>query len=285
MIGVAHVATLVCPRLLEALVSLPLVLSVVLLELAVGGAFLIWFIDRTSVAPGGFLKLAGFVDAVAIAFAIALNSALPQGPTAERIGIDVNKVAAFGQLVVLVTVLVLLQLVATFLPWRGLRNVAGIATFGIGFLALELAASARPGPTPYDVFALLALPLGALALGGSDAAMLLGHWYLVTPKLSPGPLQRAALVVVFAVVLQSALVATSVARGELAGIADTALFVAVAIRVGVGLLTTLGVALGAWWTARMNTQSSTGLLYVGLGTVLAGEISARVVFFLTGAAI
>jgi hypothetical protein len=48
---------------------------------------------------------------------------------------------------------------------------------------------------------------------------------------------------------------------------------------------TLGVALAAWWTARMNTQSSTGLLYVGLGTALAGEISARVLFFLTGAAV
>ena len=57
------------------------------------------------------------------------------------------------------------------------------------------------------------------------------------------------------------------------------------IRIGVGLLMTLGVALGGWWTARMNTQSSTGLLYVGLGTALAGEISARVLFFLTGAAV
>jgi len=35
----------------------------------------------------------------------------------------------------------------------------------------------------------------------------------------------------------------------------------------------------------MNTQSSTGLLYVGLGTVLAGEVAARVVFYLTGAAV
>jgi len=77
----------------------------------------------------------------------------------------------------------------------------------------------------------------------------------------------------------------SIARGELAGITQTALWIAVALRVGVGLLMTAGVALGAWWTARMNTQSSTGLLYVGLGCVLAGEAAARVVFFLTGAAL
>ncbi|MGH2500557.1 MAG: hypothetical protein ACRDF0_10780, partial [Candidatus Limnocylindria bacterium] len=144
---------------------------------------------------------------------------------------------------------------------------------------------ARPTQAPYDVFALAALPLGALALGGANTAMLLGHWYLVTPKLSAAPLRSAALVVAGAVVLQCALVAVAVARGELLGITQTALVVAVTLRVGVGLLMTLGVALGAWWTARMNTQSSTGLLYVGLGTAIAGEISARVIFFLTGTAL
>jgi hypothetical protein len=45
---------------------------------------------------------------------------------------------------------------------------------------------------------------------------------------------------------------------------------------------TLIVALAAWWTAGMNTQSSTGLLYVALGCAFAGEVSARVIFFLTG---
>jgi hypothetical protein len=146
---------------------------------------------------------------------------------------------------------------------------------------------ARPSPIDarYDVFALLALPLGAVSLGGIDGAMLLGHWYLVTPKLSPRPLQSAALIVVAAVALQILIVVVTIVRGELAGTTQTGLVVAIGIRAGVGLLMTLGVAIAAWWTARMNTQSSTGLLYVGLGTALAGEISARVLFFLTGAAV
>ena len=70
------------------------------------------------------------------------------------------------------------------------------------------------------------------------------------------------------------------------GARDTNGFViAAGLRVGVGLFMTLAVALAAWWTARMNTQASTGLLFVGLGCVLAGEVSARVLFFLTGAAV
>jgi hypothetical protein len=112
--------------------------------------------------------------------------------------------------------------------------------------------------------------------------MLLGHWYLVTPKLSPGPLRRAALVVVFAVSVQLLLVAIVALRGDFTGTWETALSVALGLRIGVGLLMTLLVALAAWWTAGMNTQSSTGLLYVALGCVIAGEISARVIYFLTG---
>jgi hypothetical protein len=155
----------------------------------------------------------------------------------------------------------------------------------VGGGALVAAAVARPSEAQYDVFALLALPLGALALGGVDAAMLLGHWYLVTPKLSSAPLRRASLIVVAALILQAGLVAVTIARGQLVGALESSLGVAIAIRIGVGIAMTLGLVAGAWWTARMNTQSSTGLLYVGLGTVLAGEVAARVVFYLTGAAV
>src|SRR5207249_3490863 len=89
--------------------------------------------------------------------------------------------------------------------------------------------------------------------------------------LDPAPLA--------AVALQLALVTITAFRGDLTGSWETALTVALAIRIGVGLLMTLAVAAAAWWTARMNTQSSTGLLYVALGCVFAGEVSARVIFF------
>src|SRR5437016_1259603 len=238
-----------------ALATLPLVLCVLMVELAVGGAFLMWYIDRTEQAPSGFLKLTAFVDAGAIAFAGVLLPALPHDP---RTGLDLNATNAFAQVLVVVIVLVVAQLVAAFLPWKAVREAVGIITVLAGIFALVLAAAARPLSTTsnsqFDVFALLALPLGALALGGADAAMLLGHWYLVAPKLSTGPLQRASLVLVGAVSLQLGLVAVSVARGELTLNMEMAYVVAAGLRVGVGLFMTLAVALAAWWTARMNTQ-------------------------------
>jgi hypothetical protein len=266
----------------STLATLPLVLCVLMIELAIGGAFVMWFLDRSASAPTGFLKLTAFVDAGAIAFAGVLIPTIPRDP---KTGLDVMVLGAFTQVLVVVIVLVVAQLVVSFLPWRAVREAVGIITILAGVFDLVLAAVARPSTSPFDVFALLALPLGALALGGADAAMLLGHWYLVTPKLSTGPLQRAALILVAAVALQLGLVLVSIARGEISLNMESAFVVAAGLRIGVGLLMTLAVALAAWWTARMNTRASTGLLYVGLACVIAGEVSARVLFFLTGAAV
>ena len=269
-----------------AIATLPIVLSVVLAELAVGGSFLMWLVDRGGRAPSGFLKLVAFVDAGAIAAALALVPTFPGGDLAARAQIDAGRLDSFGQALIVVTILVIIQLVATFLPARGLRIAAGILTSLAGAAALGIVAIARPGALESDPIGtglgLAALPLGAVAIGGTDGAMLLGHWYLVTPKLSPGPLRRASLTVVAAVALQIALVAIVALRGDLTGTWETALSVALALRIGVGLLGTLVVAVAAWWTAGMNTQSSTGLLYVALGCAFAGEVSARVIFFLTG---
>ncbi|HEV8536778.1 MAG TPA: hypothetical protein VGR87_13820 [Candidatus Limnocylindria bacterium] len=269
-----------------AIATLPIVLSVVLTELAVGGSFLMWFVDRAGRAPSGFLKLVAFVDAGAIAAALALVPTLPRGDVAETAGIDTGPLGAYGQLLVVVTILVIIQLVTVFLPVRGLRIAAGILASLAGLATLGVIALARPATFASDplatALAIGALPLGAVALGGANAAMLLGHWYLVTPKLSPGPLRRAALVVVTGVALQMVVVGIVALRGDFSGTWETGLAVALALRIGVGLLMTFVVALAAWWTAGMNTQSSTGLLYVALGCVFAGEVSARVIFFLTG---
>jgi len=266
-----------------AIATLPIVLSVVLTELAVGGSFLMWWVDRAGRAPTGFLKLVAFVDAGAIAAALALVPVFPRGNLAEAASLNTGPLGAFGQVLIVVTVLVIIQLVTAFFPARDLRIASGIVTTlaGVGALAV-VALATKPAESAVDPLALAVMPLGAIALGGADGAMLLGHWYLVTPKLSPGPLRRASLTVVTAVALQIALVAIVWFRGDLTGTWETALSVALALRVGVGLFMTLVIAAAAWWTAGMNTQSSTGLLYVALGSAFAGEVSARVIFFLTG---
>jgi UDP-N-acetylmuramoyl-tripeptide--D-alanyl-D-alanine ligase len=71
-----------------AIATLPIVLSVVLAELAIGGSFVMWLVDRGGRAPTGFLKLVAFVDAGAMAAALALVPTFPGGDLAERAGVD-----------------------------------------------------------------------------------------------------------------------------------------------------------------------------------------------------
>jgi hypothetical protein len=55
------------------------------------------------------------------------------------------------------------------------------------------------------------------------------------------------------------------------------------LRVGVGVLFPLALCLPVWRTARVRSMmSATGLLYIALGTILAGEIMARALFFVAG---
>ena len=53
------------------------------------------------------------------------------------------------------------------------------------------------------------------------------------------------------------------------------------VRLAIGLLFPLVLAGLAWHTARIKAmRSATGLLYIGAGVVLTGEIVAKVLFFI-----
>ena len=57
------------------------------------------------------------------------------------------------------------------------------------------------------------------------------------------------------------------------------------MRVIFGLVVPLGALFMTWRTARIRSlDSATGLLYIVVALVLAGEIAARTLFFLTGVA-
>jgi hypothetical protein len=138
---------------------------------------------------------------------------------------------------------------------------------------------------------LLALQLAVLAaaLGGVWAAMVLGHWYLVTPKLPEAPLVRfsrgLALIVAAQVILF--VVWTGLGAGPdgvpgFGALGGTwALFVW--LRLIVGLLFPLIVSWAAIQTARSRSmESATGLLYINVGTIAAGTILAAGLYFGAG---
>lgn len=137
----------------------------------------------------------------------------------------------------------------------------------------------------------LFVEVGAISvvLGGVWASMILGHWYLVTPKLPELPLVRFSRWLTWALAVQVVLFAVWLGIG--AGPAGTPAFAAlfgpwalfVWLRLLVGLVFPLIVSWAAIQTARTRSmESATGLLYINVGTIAAGSILAAGLYFGAG---
>jgi hypothetical protein len=162
------------------------------------------------------------------------------------------------------------------LPRSGLAVAGGV----VGIVAL-IALAAAGGTLSSPLFA-TQLILAALALGAVNAAMLLGHWYLVTPKLSPAPLRRMMWLLIAALGLQAILFVVAmltVSSGPLGGpigwVTWLRLLVGIALPIGITVLAILA-------SRAASLQASTGLLYIGLAFVMAGSIAAASITYITG---
>jgi hypothetical protein len=131
----------------------------------------------------------------------------------------------------------------------------------------------------------------ALSLGAAMSGMLLGHWYLVTPELSLGPIKRLTGTLAGALVVQGVLLALTVSP-ELGTVPHFLLprvqHLLAAYpyfllgRALVGLAGTFGLAVLTLWLLREgSTQAATGFLYTAVLTVAVGELIARFLFQLT----
>ncbi len=118
---------------------------------------------------------------------------------------------------------------------------------------------------------------GGLVLGTTMAAMLLGHWYLNSPGMKLAPLGRLVLLMVAAVLLRAVLSATGTGfEVESQGMPALRWWFFLALRWLSGLVGALVVAGMAWQTLKIpNTQSATGILYVGVMTTFLGELTAQ----------
>jgi hypothetical protein len=128
------------------------------------------------------------------------------------------------------------------------------------------------------------------ALGGVWAAMILGHWYLVTPRLPEAALVRVARWLAWVLVAQLVLFVVWVGFG--AGPEGLPAFAALTtlpwalfvwLRLIVGLIFPLVVSIAAVATARTRSmESATGLLYINVGTIASGTILAAGLYFGAG---
>ncbi len=188
-------------------------------------------------------------------------------------------------------VFLVLALATTLVLARGGRAlIPGVAGCVAG-LAVLLLGALTWGGSPGGIVGLgLQLVVLTLATGGVFAAMILGHWYLVTPRLPEGPLvlvsRRLFWVVALQVVLFLTWVGIGIGPGATGGpfaalFGSWALFVW--LRLIVGLVFPLVVSWAAIQTARSRSmESATGLLYINVGSIAAGTILAAGLYFGAG---
>jgi len=238
-------------------------------------------------ATRGFLAFTAACAVVFGALAYLSDRALPvtlgDSPIVVNPAFDEPRRVAF-------LVLVGLTAIYTVALARGHRAplLAGLCA-AAAVAVLVFAAFAWGGGPLGTVPLLLQLALLAVATGGVFAAMILGHWYLVTPKLPEAPLILIARLLLAVVALQVVLFAVWVATG--AGPAGSTPFGVLVgqwaffvwCRLIIGLVFPLVVSWAAVQTARSRSmESATGLLYINVGTIAAGTILAAGLYFGAG---
>ncbi len=259
----------------------------VLAALAVGTLAAAVVLRLRTTATAGFVGFTSLCGAAFAALALASDGALPAmtlagSPVVVDAAWDLPRRAALAVLVVGSAA----YAVAAF---RGRRAPAlGGAALAAGAATLAAAALSwgdgliGAGPLAVQLLAL------AAATGGVFAGMVLGHWYLVTPKLSIEPALLLTRALTWVVIIQLALFLAWVGFGAGRNLApfsplvgSWALFVW--LRLLVGLVFPVIITWAAHLTVRTRSmESATGLLYIDVGAIAAGTILAAGLYFGAG---
>jgi hypothetical protein len=273
--------------------TLPFALLLLLSEFTIGCFLVLAFLEVRGVVPLGYIKTSSItivstaVLTVALAYAVPIVSDVAGYPLDEawfapsRVALMIVALASVG------------HIAASYLASQPVRRGIAIAGGLAGIVALAALAEVVQEPTWGYAGTFLSLLAGGLSLGTVSLGMLLGHWYLVNPKLPEQPLNELVLGMIIIMVVQVAIVAVNVVvpareiplsdSGFDLGISSNPAFW---LRVGVGLVFPILLGFMAWQSSRLRgMMSATGLLYIAMGSVLAGQALARGLLFVTGSAV
>jgi hypothetical protein len=263
--------------------SLPYMVFLLLVEFTIGGLWVTVVSQFRGLVTRGFVKMGAATVLASGALAAWLVSSL--GRPAEVGGYPLDDRFLTPARIAL-WILVALLALYTVLVWRERAPAdrwLGAAAAATALVAIAIAAAIFRIPAWGYVGVLFSLIAGALSLGAVTMGMVLGHWYLVTPRLPEQPLNETTLALIAVLAAQSVVVLVNlfipvrdvpIAGDSLGGglLQNPAFW----LRIGVGLIFPLFLAVMAWRSSIVRgMMSATGLLYVATGAVLAGEALAR----------
>ncbi|MCU0504854.1 MAG: hypothetical protein MUE82_03615 [Chloroflexi bacterium] len=266
--------------------SLAFINWTVLTGLAAGSFLAAEAARRRTEATPGFVRFTALAAAVFAILAAISDTALPvPGPDAPIVASPALDGPRQGLLVALAVIAILY---AALLRRPRAAAVLGILGVAAGFGAIVVGAVGWARTAPEAGPLLVQLVALALSTGGVFAAMILGHWYLVTPKLPTQPLVLFAKLLLVIVGVQLLLFVVWLATGAGMGlppfqplVGEWAFFVW--MRLLVGLVFPLILSWAALQTAKTRSmESATGLLYIDVGAIAVGTILASGLYFGAG---
>ncbi|MEX2160220.1 MAG: hypothetical protein WEB04_12540 [Dehalococcoidia bacterium] len=268
--------------------ALPHTVLIILVEFSAGSLIAALIADARGLVPSSFVKLSSVivVAGAALALLAGLNAS---GIELEHYQLREGLFAPIrGTLIAFLALTILYAWLALGGRHRPSLAIGAVAA-SAGFVALGLLAYQASGPA-WSVFGVvLSFVAGALALGLVNETMVLGHWYLVSPRLAGKPLQELTLVL-FAVLcvqgglmlLNAAIPADHVPETSAALAGSLGSNPAFWLRAGAGMAFPIALAFMAWRSSLENAMmSATGLLYIAVGAVFVGEVLARGLLFVT----
>lgn len=272
--------------------SLPYTLLLLLTQFTAGVALLVLYVQVRGTYESAFIRVCSWLTVGGAVLTALTAFAIDPSNAADSYALDSDLLSPIRAATI---ALMLFSAVHWFYLRREdesfLANATGATTLGIGAVLLFFLASLVRLPAWSVVGPLLTLAAGSLTLGTFSVAMIWGHWYLVNPRLDERPLNELTLIALGAVVLELAVTALNAVIPVGAPFESNALLAVDLpenpgfwLRVGVGLLFPAALAFMAYLSSRERSMmSATGLLYIAVGAILAGEALGRGLLFVTGA--
>lgn len=256
--------------------SLAYISWVLLLGMGLGMLALVALLQQATDATKGFLGFTAVCAALCGLLVLLIDGGLPDP---GKLAIAAAP-ALDGPRWLAIAGFAACALVAGIRILRGGRGVAvGAAGVAFGLAALALGALGWADGALAGVPLFVELAALAAVTGGSVGAVILAHWYLVTPRISERPLVLTTRLLAYALGVQLLLflawVATGIPAGPPFGALTGSNAILVWLRLLVGIVFPLVLAVMAWKTSLTRSmESATGLLYIELTLVLASTIVA-----------
>lgn len=246
--------------------------------LLICGMSMMWCLMPRNQVTSGFFRIQMLVT-----LGLSVLSALMMGKLSAESGGELQPVLSHGISVTLCIVLAACSFLGSVMWTLERRRSGTIYVFAVFLLSavtlLFSSATVEQLKTVAGLLKLFSDLSGASLLGAAMTGMLLGHWYLTAPTMSIAPLSRLNLFFGVAGIVRLLLSGAGLLFISEGLIDEYVYWMWLILRWAAGVIGPLILAFMVWRILELkNTQSATGVLFVGVILTFIGEMTALLLF-------